>query len=99
MAIREVPWSRREPRAADEIRRRSDGAGRTFKEALMKALRSLDTGKRISSEVIEPRRLTQRLVTPQPERLNYIRYALPAAVGARSSSHDVDGPVVSLSDQ
>ena len=29
--------------------------GRTFKEALMKALRSLDTGKRISSEVIEPR--------------------------------------------
>ena len=43
--------------------------GRTFKEALMKALRSLDTGKRIGSEVIEPRRLTQRLVTPQPERL------------------------------
>ena len=53
--------------------------GRTFKEALMKALRSLDTGKRISAEVIEPRRLTQRLVTPQPERLNYIRYAHCAA--------------------
>src|SRR5271170_195111 len=57
--------------------------GRTFKEALMKALRSLDTGKRISSEVIEPRRLTQRLVTPQPERLNYIRYALRSGLSVR----------------
>src|SRR5271170_4508074 len=50
--------------------------GRTFKEALMKALRSLDTGKRVGGEKIEPRRLTQRLVTPNPERLNYVRYAL-----------------------
>src|ERR1700734_4038360 len=57
--------------------------GRTFKEALMKALRSLDTGKRISTEVIEPRRLTQRLVTPQPERLNYIRYALRSGLSVR----------------
>src|SRR4051812_15248430 len=57
--------------------------GRTFKEALFKALRSLDTGKRISSEVIEPRRLTQRLVTPQPERLNYVRYALRSGLSVR----------------
>src|ERR1700722_873737 len=57
--------------------------GRTFKEALMKALRSLDSGKRISSEVIEPRRLTQRLVTPQPERLNYIRYAFRTGLSVR----------------
>ncbi len=57
--------------------------GRTFKEALMKALRSLDTGKSIRSEVIEPRRLTQRLVTPQPERLNYIRYALRSGLSVR----------------
>jgi carbamoyl-phosphate synthase large subunit len=49
--------------------------GRTFKEALMKATRSLETGKRLGAEVLEPRRLTQRLVTAQPERLNYIRYA------------------------
>src|SRR5271165_3950830 len=49
--------------------------GRTFKESLMKALRSLETGKKIGAEEIEPRRLTQRLVTPQPERLNYIRFA------------------------
>src|SRR6202453_4530741 len=57
--------------------------GRTFKEALQKALRSLDTGKSIRSEVIEPRRLTQRLVTPQPERLNYIRYALRTGLSVR----------------
>ncbi len=49
--------------------------GRTFKESLMKAARSLETGKKLGAEVLEPRRLTQRLVTAQPERLNYIRYA------------------------
>ncbi|MGB9144912.1 MAG: carbamoyl-phosphate synthase large subunit [Acidobacteriaceae bacterium] len=49
--------------------------GRTFKEALMKAMRSLETGKKAGSEVLDPRRLTQRLVTPQPERLSYIRFA------------------------
>ena len=50
--------------------------GRTFKEALMKGVRSLDTGKRASAQDIEPRRLMQRLVTPHPERLMYLRYAL-----------------------
>src|SRR5438128_810793 len=50
--------------------------GRTFKEALLKGMRSLETGKSLSSEKIEPRILTQRLVTPHPERLSYIRYAL-----------------------
>jgi carbamoyl-phosphate synthase large subunit len=50
--------------------------GRTFKEALMKAVRALDTGKRIGGEKIEPKILTQRLVTPHPERLSYIRYGL-----------------------
>src|SRR5437762_4839519 len=50
--------------------------GRTFKEALMKGVRSLDTGKRSTAEDIEPRRLMQRLVTRHPERLMYLRYAL-----------------------
>ncbi len=50
--------------------------GRTFKEALMKGVRSLETGKRAGAEKIEPRILTQRLVTPHPERLTYVRYAL-----------------------
>jgi carbamoyl-phosphate synthase large subunit len=50
--------------------------GRTFKEALMKGVRSLETGRRVGAEKIEPRILTQRLVTPHPERLTYLRYAL-----------------------
>jgi carbamoyl-phosphate synthase large subunit len=50
--------------------------GRTFKEALFKGVRSLDTGKRAGFEPIEPQILTQRLVTPHPERLAYLRHAL-----------------------
>ena len=57
--------------------------GRTFKESLMKALRSLDTGKKIGAEVLEPRRLTQRLVTPQPERLNYVQFAFRQGMSVR----------------
>ena len=50
--------------------------GRTFKEALLKGVRSLETGKSWSRKKIEPRILTKRLVTPHPERLQYLRYAL-----------------------
>ena len=57
--------------------------GRTFKESLMKALRSLETGKKTGSEELEPRRLTQRLVTPQPERINYIRFAFDRGLTVR----------------
>src|SRR5205814_10184256 len=42
--------------------------GRTFKEAMMKAVRALDTGKRVGGTKLEPKILTQRLVTPHPER-------------------------------
>src|SRR5471030_1782037 len=57
--------------------------GRTFKEALMKAVRSLDTGRKTGADVIEPRILTQRLVTPHPERLMYIRYAFEIGMSVR----------------
>jgi len=57
--------------------------GRTFKEALMKAWRALETGKKTGAEILEPRRLTQRLVTPQPERLSYIRYAFERGLSVR----------------
>ena len=57
--------------------------GRTFKEALMKAVRSLETGKKATATDIEPRRLTQRLVTPHPERLAYIRYAFEKGMSVR----------------
>jgi carbamoyl-phosphate synthase large subunit len=50
--------------------------GRTFKESLLKAVRSLETGKRLEAEAIEPKIITKRLVSPHPERLQYVRYAL-----------------------
>jgi carbamoyl-phosphate synthase large subunit len=53
--------------------------GRTFKEALQKGIRALDTGKRVGSGKIEPKILTQRLVTPHPERLTYVQYAIRQA--------------------
>jgi carbamoyl-phosphate synthase large subunit len=56
--------------------------GRTFKEALMKAVRSLETGKK-AADVIEPRRLRQKLVTPSPERLSYLRYAFDTGMSVR----------------
>ena len=57
--------------------------GRTFKEAMMKAVRSLETGKKASAADIEPRRLTQRLVTAHPERLRYVLYAFEQGMSVR----------------
>jgi len=57
--------------------------GRTFKESLMKAWRALETGKKTGTEVLEPRRLTQMLVTPKPERLGYIRFAFERGMSVR----------------
>jgi carbamoyl-phosphate synthase large subunit len=50
--------------------------GRTFKQALSKGLRSLETGKASASEIFDPALIRQRLITPNPERLGYIRFAL-----------------------
>ena len=50
--------------------------GRTFKSALWKAMRSLETGKKAGSETYDPELITKRLLIPSPERLNYIRYAM-----------------------
>src|SRR3954451_12881980 len=57
--------------------------GRTFKEALMKAWRALETGKKTGAEILDPRRLTQMLVTPRPERLGYIRFAFERGMTVR----------------
>jgi len=57
--------------------------GRTFKEALMKAWRALETGKKTGAEVLEPRRVTQMLVTPRPERLSYLRFAFERGMSVR----------------
>ncbi|MGQ9683552.1 MAG: carbamoyl-phosphate synthase large subunit [Anaerolineae bacterium] len=55
--------------------------GRTFQEALQKALRSMEDGRAgfgadASDERIDPDRLRERLSIPTPERLAYVRYAL-----------------------
>ena len=50
--------------------------GRTFSEALLKGVRSLETDKNPGSEKIDPDRVRQHLITPNPERLTYLLYAL-----------------------
>jgi carbamoyl-phosphate synthase large subunit len=55
--------------------------GRTFKEALWKGMRSLETGKAFGSEKFDPALITQKLITPTPDRLNYIRFAMANGYG------------------
>jgi carbamoyl-phosphate synthase large subunit len=50
--------------------------GRTFKAALWKGIRSLETGKAFGSEKYDKSLIPNKLITPTPERLNYIRFAL-----------------------
>jgi carbamoyl-phosphate synthase large subunit len=50
--------------------------GRTFKEALWKGMRSLETGKAFGTEKFDPALINQKLITPTPDRLGYIRFAL-----------------------
>jgi carbamoyl-phosphate synthase large subunit len=50
--------------------------GRTFKEALLKGVRSLERGRSLVAEKIDPEKLTHNLLTPVAERLAYVHYAL-----------------------
>ncbi|MES1261386.1 MAG: carbamoyl-phosphate synthase large subunit, partial [Acidobacteriota bacterium] len=50
--------------------------GRTFKEALSKGIRSLETGRKFGSETYDVRQIRKKLITPTPDRLNYLRFAL-----------------------
>jgi carbamoyl-phosphate synthase large subunit len=53
--------------------------GRTFQEALQKGLRSLEIDRyglgADGRDKIDPQRLRERLITPHPERIFYVRYA------------------------
>ncbi len=49
--------------------------GRTFKQALNKGIRSLETGKSESATKYDPALIKPRLITPNPERLGYIFFA------------------------
>jgi carbamoyl-phosphate synthase large subunit len=49
--------------------------GRTFKQALGKGIRSLETGKSESATKYDESLIQARLITPNPDRLPYIRFA------------------------
>src|SRR5712692_10339514 len=55
--------------------------GRTFKQALWKGLRSLETGRAFASEAYDRQLIAQKLITPTPDRLNYIRFAMECGYG------------------
>src|SRR6187399_1662963 len=50
--------------------------GRTFKEAFLKAVRSLETGKIIGSDNIDKNLIRQRLITPTPDRIPYLLHSI-----------------------
>src|SRR5216683_3326432 len=66
--------------------------GRTFKQALGKGLRSRETGKAFGVETYDPQLIPQKLITPTPDRLNYIRFALETgySVGAIQEMTSID---------
>ncbi len=49
--------------------------GRTFKQAIGKGLRSLETGKASGSSKLSSALIAKRLITPNPERLDYVLFA------------------------
>jgi len=49
--------------------------GRTFKQALGKAMRSLEKGKSSRESQLEAELIPRRLITPGPERLDYVWFA------------------------
>ena len=69
--------------------------GRTFKEALGKGIRSLETGKKFGSDSFDKNLIPQKLITPTPDRLNYLRYAFAQGyTAAESSRNDCNRPLV-----
>jgi len=56
--------------------------GRTFKEALGKGIRSLETGKKFGSDSFDTDLIPQKLITPTPDRLSYLRFAFAQGFSA-----------------
>jgi carbamoyl-phosphate synthase large subunit len=57
--------------------------GSTFKEAMFKGMRSLETGRNPGSEKIDTERVRHNLTTPNPDRFNYVMYALSNGTSVR----------------
>ena len=64
--------------------------GSTFKHALWKAIRSLETGRKSGTDVYSADLIPKRLITPNPDRLNYIRFA-PARHCSVAEVHELTG--------
>jgi len=64
--------------------------GRTFKEALQKAIRSLEVGRdglgADGKDRLDPMLVRERLITPNWERIFYIRYALQSGMSVAEVS-------------
>ena len=70
--------------------------GRTFKEALGKGIRSLETGRQFGSETFDVNLIPQKLITPTPDRLELSALRFRARLhGGADSRDDVDRSVVS----
>ena len=54
--------------------------GRTFNEALGKGIRSLETGKTLADEKLDPKKLRENLIQPTPARLAYLYAAFQEGV-------------------
>ncbi len=65
--------------------------GRTFKEALGKGIRSLETGRKFGSDTFDANLIPQKLITPTPDRLNYLKFAFAQGytIGGRDPGDDV----------
>ncbi len=50
--------------------------GRTFKEALQKGIRGLETGRGFGGREIDDARIREKLLTPDPDRILYVKRAL-----------------------
>ena len=50
--------------------------GRTFKEALQKGLRGLETGQGFGGRELDDARIREKLLTPDPDRILYVKRAL-----------------------
>ncbi len=74
--------------------------GRTFKEAMMKAVRSLETGKKATADDIEPRQADAAIGDSAPGAAELCAVRVRARDdGARGVAHDRDGPVVPEPDE
>ena len=66
--------------------------GSTFKHALWKAIRSLETGRKSGTDVYSADLIPKRLITANPDRLNYIRFAMAQGLSVREAQEmsDID---------